>query len=288
MKFKVGDRVRAVKRCDGRNLIGYEGTVKIVDGDICARLPIGVEFDKCFDSGHDLDGSARNRHGRWCEPESLELIKDETIVIYRKDNEVIALDKRTGKKAVAKCSPDDTFNFDTGVKLAFERLTKNVTFRVLCVKDSTISEKGKVYEFVDGVTTWRNGTHSNKYDDINDFKRKNCISYGEHFIELKDGDDPAKVLKEYDREIRVGDTVKVMNTGLTYTTNKDWFKENNISLEYAVKFAYADDLGYSEGVTSPVSNFKVVALADNKALIENITSFRAKCYLIDVKGLKKC
>ena len=48
---------------------------------------------------------------------------NECIVIYRKDNKVIALDKTTGNKGVAKCSPDDEFNFETGAKLAFERLT---------------------------------------------------------------------------------------------------------------------------------------------------------------------
>jgi len=57
-----------------------------------------------------------------------ELCKNNTIVIYQKGNEVIALDKRTGKKAVAKCNPRDTFDFDTGAKLAFERLTGVIPF----------------------------------------------------------------------------------------------------------------------------------------------------------------
>ena len=52
----------------------------------------------------------------------LERCGNETIVIYRKYNEVIALDKRTGKKAIAKCSPEDTFDFNIGAKLAFDRL----------------------------------------------------------------------------------------------------------------------------------------------------------------------
>ena len=52
-----------------------------------------------------------------------DLCKNECIVIYRKDNKVIALDKSTGEKAVAKCSPEDKFDFKTGAKLAFERLT---------------------------------------------------------------------------------------------------------------------------------------------------------------------
>lgn len=46
----------------------------------------------------------------------------EMIVIYRKDNKVVALDKATGKEGVARCSPEDTFDFETGAKLAFKRL----------------------------------------------------------------------------------------------------------------------------------------------------------------------
>ena len=37
-------------------------------------------------------------------------------------NQVIAFDKATGKKAVAKCHPGDEFDFNIGAKLAFERL----------------------------------------------------------------------------------------------------------------------------------------------------------------------
>ena len=46
----------------------------------------------------------------------------ETIVIYRNDNKVVAVNKITGKEGVARCAPDDTFNFETGAKLAFKRL----------------------------------------------------------------------------------------------------------------------------------------------------------------------
>lgn len=47
---------------------------------------------------------------------------DLTIVIYRKDNKVVALDKSTGEKAEANCNPADEFDFRTGAKLAFNRL----------------------------------------------------------------------------------------------------------------------------------------------------------------------
>lgn len=56
--------------------------------------------------------------------------KNECIVIYRKDMEVIALDKSTGKTGVAKCNPADKFDFMVGAKLAFDRLTGVTTCEV--------------------------------------------------------------------------------------------------------------------------------------------------------------
>lgn len=47
---------------------------------------------------------------------------NETIVIYRKGNTVIATDKSTGKTAQATCMDSDTFNLADGQKLAFYRL----------------------------------------------------------------------------------------------------------------------------------------------------------------------
>ena len=57
------------------------------------------------------------------------------IVIYQRDDQhVIALDKNTGLKAEAKCSPEDTFNFYTGAQLAFERLMKTPVYKVAAFK----------------------------------------------------------------------------------------------------------------------------------------------------------
>lgn len=47
---------------------------------------------------------------------------DEIIVIYRNGNKTIAMNKDTGEKAEAKCSPEDEFNFGVGAKLALDRL----------------------------------------------------------------------------------------------------------------------------------------------------------------------
>lgn len=78
------------------------------------------------------------------------------IVIYRDGNSVIAKDKETGKKAVAKCHPDDEFDFMVGAKLALERLSqpdepKYYNGKVVCVKSLMSSlTVGKIYNVKDG------------------------------------------------------------------------------------------------------------------------------------------
>ena len=114
MRFKEGDKVR-VKKFKERP-IGWE-----IEGKMDHLMGKVVEIKgstkwgeyKVYDPKH---------HCEWIFGETdLEPV-NETIVIYRKDREVIAVDKVTGDKAIAKCSPEDTFDFNVGAKLAFDRL----------------------------------------------------------------------------------------------------------------------------------------------------------------------
>lgn len=128
MKFKVGDKVKVVRNDVNRHarnaIIGAVGVIKHID--TCdTKLPYAVEFREENAEYNSCFGHCEEERGYWCCDEMLELAErkpNECIVIYRKDSDVIALDKRTGKKAIAKCSPDDEFDFNIGAKLAFERL----------------------------------------------------------------------------------------------------------------------------------------------------------------------
>ncbi len=111
-KFKVGDKVRIKKFGERPSYWNWEGKMDYLMGK-------EIRIEKFISNGSiAVDG-------RWAvRIEDLELVrkKDETIVLYRKDNKVIALDKSTGKKAEAHCNPKDEFDFRTGAKLAFKRL----------------------------------------------------------------------------------------------------------------------------------------------------------------------
>lgn len=152
-KFKVGDRVRGIRG----GIEGYEGVVvetdtgSFGDGILCR-----------FKNFNGHDGNGRTKRGKdydtldhwYVQPHWIELIKDETIVIYRKDDKVIALDKRNGKKTEAKCHPDDEFDFETGATLAFERLLEKkkeyYNGKIIFTKGDYIFKTGHIYEVIDG------------------------------------------------------------------------------------------------------------------------------------------
>lgn len=76
--------------------------------------------------------------------------KKDTIVIYRNDNKVIALDKSTGEKAEASCNPTDKFDFHFGARLAFERLMgdKNEPIPKNAKEVKEVRRTAKVGEYV--------------------------------------------------------------------------------------------------------------------------------------------
>ena len=114
MRFKEGDKVR-VKKFKERP-IGWE-----IEGKMDHLMGKVVEIKGSTTCGEYKVYDPKH-HCEWSFAEDdLEPV-NETIVIYRKDREVIAVDKVTGDKAIAKCSPEDTFDFNVGAKLAFDRL----------------------------------------------------------------------------------------------------------------------------------------------------------------------
>lgn len=84
--------------------------------------------------------------------EDFDIVKnsDDTIVIYRNDNKVIALDKSTGEKAEARCNPTDKFDFHFGARLAFDRLMggKNEALPKNTKEVKEVRRTAKVGEYV--------------------------------------------------------------------------------------------------------------------------------------------
>lgn len=150
MKFKKGNKVKVL---DGSEIKDYTGNfIEEMKKYVGSTRTIRDVFKYGGKPAYKLDNCLYTFDERGLAP------VNETIVIYRKDNETIALDKRTGKKAVAKCSPEDTYNFETGAKLAFDRLMCEPLFypkepfnaKIIFTKGDDIFKTGHIYEIKDG------------------------------------------------------------------------------------------------------------------------------------------
>lgn len=157
-KFKVGDKVRVKTFNERPAHWNPVGEMDHLMGQI-------VKIDRIYNGRYVINDRWNTLCHTWymCDSD-FEPVTQDTIVIYRKGSNVIALDKRDGKKAVAKCSPEDTFDFATGAKIAFDRLIGNEkpketeywSGKAVCVENRGIRDGftvGKVYTFINGKTT---------------------------------------------------------------------------------------------------------------------------------------
>ena len=281
-KFKVGDRVKVKKDIVtlNRRTVGKCGTVKeLLTDNYCS-----VEFDE-FVGGHDCNGFAKEGHGWNHAEDALDLVKtqNETIVIYRNDNKVVALDKSTGEKAEAKCNPADEFDFRTGAKLAFNRLMGEDVKSDNGVRE--VKRKAKVGEYVKIVDAkpflipYENGeifrvigVKSATCEVENSGKR--CLTWHREYVVLEN------YKPEKKDEICVGDTVKVTDAGKQYYLYDTWSGINGYEQNFVT------DSCVKEGDEYKVLRIKEHdRLARTLALIQNPNT--TQVFIININGIKK-
>ena len=279
-KFHVGDLVKPNKKADENYTItttsvvreaivtelrDYTMDIKIIKGSCSVGEVFTVE-EKYFDL--------------------VRKAKQETIVIYRNDNKVVALDKTTGEKAEAKCNPADEFDFRTGAKLAFNRLMGEDAKP----DDGEVKRKAKIGEYVKVVNA-KPAIPSYKNGDI--FKVTYVTTSG-CICKNSDGDtglwhEEYVVLENYKPEkkdeICVGDTVKVTDSGKQYRTYGKWSGLNG----YKQNFIYGS-------AVSTEDNYKVLRIEKHDDCYRNIHDKTlaliqkpktTQVFIINIKGLKK-
>ena len=140
---------------------------------VTGRKPSSADYCAPISLFVDGDGSLWKRNSKSdynffsaYQPKSVRefLGEQEKIVIYRDDQKVIALDKCTGEKAEARCNPSDTFDFEIGARIAFDRLisennpvesepkgfTGEAVFKGTKTFYDTDFTIGRIYSFSDG------------------------------------------------------------------------------------------------------------------------------------------
>lgn len=237
------------------------------------------------------------------------------IIITRNGRLTIAEDKNTGEKGITSCSPDDTYDFHTGALIALARLVAKddvISGDAETVLRGLMSDKPIAYAFAENtpkfkvgdLVTLKNGLepgkdygnialyHGAMFDSLNGkpgrvitvrkgsknsptYQTESEWYYSEEMLEKWD-----------ENKIREGDIVKVINTGLNYTSYPQWVGKHISDPDMAARYCF--DCPYT------CTKYKVIKIAEHEdngrslAYIEEIDGFDYNsCYLIEVKGLEK-
>jgi hypothetical protein len=271
-KFKVGDRYKSGYFADNDAVIEI---TEISGGTVFYKDVVGESIGlKHFQIGSIFSAA-------------LEKV-DTTIVIYRNDNKVVALDKSTGEKAEANCNPADEFDFRTGAKLAFNRLMGEDVKPDNGVRE--VKRKAKVGEYIKVVCAmpclipYKNG----------DIFKVNCVTtsgcickkseenvglWHSEYVVLENYK-PEKEPEKKD-EICVGDTVKVKDTGKQYNLYGTW----SGLLGYEQNFVIGSDVKNED-------EYKVLRIKEHDYILERTLALiqnpkTSQVFIINIKGLKK-
>ena len=156
MKYKAGDKVRIVSKWGKGCHENADGKMDKWLGKVMTVRDVGITLYRMVEDIED------NESGGWAWTENCiaGLACENKIVITTDGAETLARlydGKKVVKTATAKCSPDDKFSFETGAKIAFERLIdyaekepKYFNGKVVCVNKYAGFTVGKIYKFVNG------------------------------------------------------------------------------------------------------------------------------------------
>ena len=133
MKFKVGDIVRGISGSPYRvtNEDMTKGVVvELEEFGYCENVMIKVLEHRTKPEEIEETFSVNSKYFELYDYNKIVITTDgnKTLARLYENNEVI-------RTAEAKCSPEDTFDFETGAKLAFERLMKKKDEFVPYLKD---------------------------------------------------------------------------------------------------------------------------------------------------------
>jgi len=137
-RFKVGDLVKVKKEIKHVNTgkVLWMGCMDEYKGKTTKVTKVDT------DGTYHLDGCWT----WWFDDEWLEKVENKVLIMVdEKDpRKVVARNTVTGEKAEAKCAPDDTFDFNKGAKLAFDRLMEKMEGAPQEKKEAKKEWRGKV------------------------------------------------------------------------------------------------------------------------------------------------
>jgi len=191
-KFNIGDKVKVLDN-SGRANIGYVSGMKRYSGDISEITSFR------FYGNHRVCYRLKNIPCDWDES-LLEAVKNENKIVITTDGTITRAALYDGhkliKEAFSTCSKEDAFKFETGAKIAFERLTakpaepkpkkelKPLNTKIFVIDGYNEFKSGHIYEIKNGKildnTGWKypyEGSFYNMSDVHKYFNGSNDVKY---------------------------------------------------------------------------------------------------------------
>lgn len=193
MKYKIGDKVRIVSKKTGVCWNSEGKMDKWLGKVMTIRDTLSDSLYSMKEDDGEFYGDGWCWHEEMIEGLAPELPGSKVVITTDGKTTLARLydGKKVIKRAEAKCSPHDEFNFNVGAALAFSRLMgnedkkpepKGYNGKVVCIKTTypwwTV---GKVYEVKDGIITADNGLQyprlrNYRYKDAEDVRHAGCTN----------------------------------------------------------------------------------------------------------------
>lgn len=224
-----------------------------------------------------------------------------TKIVITTDGKTTTAKMYRGKSVVkvetTKCHPDDRFDFMVGARVAFDRLVgedekkeaPKGTLKIEIGKKYKLKDYDKVSNHIgfssenwrelqeEGAVTVRSKDRDGDY--LCSTPKRTLVFFSHEAFECE-WEEPISV-----NGFKVGDTVKVIDTGYQYSTYREWVKKH-ISDEYDM-FSYDIDNKADKSHT-----FTVMAIHEHIEWSNRILAYikdteTGRCYLIEIKGLER-
>jgi hypothetical protein len=225
-----------------------------------------------------------------------------SIHIYQRGRMVIAHESETGREGIAKCSPDDKFDFSIGARIALLRLFGEEVPDSLTGNEKVgESHKPTKFRVGDFVTLKKDIKESESVGGIFIYGPMYVMGHGRP-MRVTNVDDtpsygivydckgtngkyifPEDALEKWE-EIKEGDRVKITNTGKCYSTYSTWVAQNVDDKEMVARYVYGSyPSSGTEGIVKKVAPHE--SIDELLAYVDTGRSYG--CVLVGVKGLTK-
>lgn len=223
------------------------------------------------------------------------------VSVFMDGNEIIAINFDSGDTRVFYVSENDSDNLRQAIYKILNKKREKIKFSDdMSIWCNNLYEYHELIKILDHMGyTWRSGLPMNEYTPSNKGRIRIYLNDGKmatFMLDKTHRDEKHKFVyfcdvdfSDYVPEIKVGDTVEVVNPGRAYTTYHSFFMQADIPREVCARYAFGYGNVPEKGAQYEVIYYgKHTAFKDTYvyAITKSLSSDLCPVYLIGKDGIK--